>query len=61
MNTYIKAQILNMISMTRIFKQTCETAARKDDGVVTREEQKLLNEINKAADEFVKRLERINK
>ncbi|MBR1409271.1 MAG: hypothetical protein IJ573_10330 [Clostridia bacterium] len=59
MNSYIKAQITNIIAMCNVFKQSCELAAKKDDGVINREEEKQLKEINKAVEEFKKRLEKI--
>ncbi|MBQ8129235.1 MAG: hypothetical protein IJ175_03180 [Clostridia bacterium] len=60
MNTYIKAQISNIITMCNVFKKSCELAAKKDDGIVNREEQKQLKEINKAVEEFIKKLEKIH-
>ena len=59
MNTYIKAQIVNMIAMTELFKKTCHTAAFKDDGSLSKEEEKTLKRINKAADSFLKELNAI--
>lgn len=40
MNSYIKAQILNITTMTKTFEQACEMAAMKDDGKISREEEK---------------------
>lgn len=59
MNIYIKAQITNMIAMSELFKKSCQTAATKDDGIVGKEEEKLLKRINKATDAFIKELKKI--
>lgn len=59
MNTYIEAQITNMTTMVKTFKQTCYMAALKNDGMIDKAEQKQLDKINKAADEFIKRLSQI--
>lgn len=56
MNNYIRAQITNMLALTASFKQACKIAALQDDGVVDKQEEKLLNAIEKAADNFTKEL-----
>jgi len=48
-----------MISSVRVFLQACELAAKKDDGQVSREEQKTLTAIHTAATVFMKELERL--
>ena len=40
MNTYIHAQILNMQAMVQTFERSCEMAAMKDDGKISRDEDK---------------------
>lgn len=57
MNTYIKAQILNMTTMVKTFQQACKLAALKDDGTIDRIEEKQLKKINAAAEKFIKELE----
>ncbi len=59
MNTYIHAQILNMQAMVQTFERSCEMAAIKDDGKVSRDEEKQLKKIKAAAQTFYKELERI--
>ena len=59
MNSYIQAQILNIITMTKTFEQACEMAALKDDGKISREEEKQLKKIKVAAQKFRKELEAI--
>lgn len=56
MNNYIRAQITNMLALTASFKQACKIAALQNDGVVDKEEEKLLKAIEKAADNFTKEL-----
>lgn len=57
MNSYIHAQILNMIAMVRVFEQACQSAATKDDGKISREEEKQLKKIKTASQKFIKELE----
>lgn len=59
MNSYIQAQILNITTMTKTFEQACEIAAVKDDGKISREEEKQLKKIKAAAQKFRKELEAI--
>ena len=59
MNYYIKAQILNIKSMVKVFKQSCEIAAQKDDGKVSKDEEKKLKQIKAAAEKFCKELDKI--
>ena len=59
MNTYIRMQIENAIVFTQSFLKSCELAALKDDGTVSKEEERQLKEIRKAAEMFTKRLENI--
>ena len=42
MNHYIYAQILNMQAMAKTFGQSCELAAMKDDGQISKDEVKQL-------------------
>ena len=59
MNSYIKAQILNITTMVKTFEQACEMAALKDDGKISREEEKQLKKIKAASQKFRKELESI--
>lgn len=59
MNSYIDAQIVNMIAMVRVFEQSCEFAAAKDDGKINRDEEKQLKKIKNASQKFIKELESI--
>lgn len=57
MNFYIDAQITNMIAMTKTFEQSCEMAAVKNDGVISKEEEKQIKKIKAASQKFRKELE----
>ena len=57
MNFYIDAQITNMIAMTKTFEQACELAAVKNDGIISRDEEKQIKKIKAASQKFRKELE----
>lgn len=59
MNSYINAQILNMVTMTKTFEQACELAAIKDDGKLSKDEEKMLKKIKSASAKFRKELETV--
>ena len=59
MNSYIKAQILNITTMTKTFEQACEMAEINYDGKISREEEKQLKKIKAASQKFRKELESI--
>ena len=59
MNSYINAQILNMITVTKTFEQACELATLKDDGSKSKEEEKQIKKIKAAVQKFRKELESI--
>lgn len=58
-NRFIKSQCENMIIMLGTFKQSCEMAAKQDDGAVSKEEEKDLKKINKAVDNLIDVLKKI--
>lgn len=59
MNAFIQAQCRNMIMMVKTFEQSCKMAAQKDDGKISREEEKALKSITAAAEKFKKELTKI--
>ena len=59
MNAFIQSQCRNMIMMVKTFEQACQMAAQKDDGKISREEEKTLKAINAAAEKFKKELNKI--
>lgn len=61
MNNYLEMQIVNQVQMTENFKSTCRIASQKDDGVTDKEEWKILDKIDKEADDFIKGLRKLLK
>lgn len=59
MNYFINAQIVNMIAMTKTFAQACQIAARKDDGIISKDEEKQLKKIESTTKKFISELEAI--
>lgn len=59
MNHYIYAQILNMQAMAKTFGQSCELAATKDDGKISKDEAKQLKRIKAAVEMFCKELDKV--
>ena len=59
MNSYIEAQIKNMVAVTKTFEQSCKMAATKNDGLIDKTEEKALKKINAASERFIKQLEKI--
>ena len=59
MNYYIEAQIFNIKTMVKVFKQACEIAAQNDDGHISKEEEKQLKQIKAATEKFCKELDKI--
>ena len=59
MNHYIYAQILNMQAMAKTFGQSCELAAMKDDGQISKDEVKQLKRIKAAVEAFCKELDKV--
>ncbi len=58
-NTWLEMQIVNQIQVAENFKNTCVIASQKDDGKTSRDEQKILNKINKETDSYIKALRKI--
>ncbi len=61
MNTFIQIQLKYMVSSVEAFMQSCKLAATKDDGIVSKEEQRILRKINRASNRYNKQLNRILK
>lgn len=59
MNQFIAGQCRNMIQSITLFKQSCEMAAKRDDGKVSKDEEKTLKQITKAAESFKTELEKL--
>lgn len=58
-NTFLQSQILNQIHMVESFKANCKIASMKDDGKTSKEEQKILDKINKESDAYIKSLKKL--
>ena len=58
MNSYIRMQIQNMLTMTMVFDQACELAAQKDDGLIDAAELKTLQQLKTASAKFRKELQK---
>lgn len=58
-NLYMQAQCRNMISMIAAFSQACELAAREDDGVLSKAEERELKKIQAATARFQSELMRV--
>lgn len=59
MNSHISLEITNEILATKRFVSSCKLAATKDDGKVDKEEQKIIDKINKASIKYIKELEKL--
>ena len=59
MNSYMNAQISNMIQIVKTFEQSCELATMQDDEKISREERKNLEKIRAASKKFRNNLELI--
>ena len=58
-NKYIEAQINNMMLSINTFCQSLEFLATKDDGMISKEEQKIIRQLNKASEKYKKSLEEV--
>lgn len=59
MNNYIDMQIRNMLLMLDTFEQSCEFAAKKDDGTISGQEEIILKKLKAAKQVFQKELKAI--
>ena len=59
MNYIIKAQIANMIAITKTFEQSCRIAAKIDDGEISKAEIKAIQKNSAAANKYITELEKI--
>lgn len=59
MNSFLRAQIDNMISTLNVFETSCELAAKQDDGIIDRKEQAALKLLKKATADYIKTLQKI--
>lgn len=60
-NTYLRMQVENMLQTLNAFDVGCDMAVRQDDGVMDRQEEKMLKTLKKATDTFRKELNSLMK
>ena len=60
-NNYLEMQIMNQIQMADNFKNTCRIAFQKEDGVIDKDERKILDKLTKETDTYIKNLQKILK
>ena len=58
-NIYIRQQCQNMIHTIQIFEQACVSAAKRDDGKISKDEEAAINRIRKASEKHIKSLAKI--
>ena len=61
MNPFIKLEIQNQRLVSQNFVVSCKLAARKDDNTIDADEEKVLKQIQKATDRYIKELSRIQR
>jgi len=59
MNTFMSIQVANMITNLKLFEDAMKLAAYKDDGVLSKEEEKQLKAVARATETFKKELMKI--
>ena len=52
MNIHMKTQINQVLLSVQVFEDSLKLAAQKDDGVISKEEQKIINKIQKASAKY---------
>jgi len=61
MNQYIKASIASHELMCQNFIAGLNLSARKDDGMIDKDEAKIIKKLNKATKKYLKELQKISK
>ena len=59
MNRYIKSQITTMISSLNLFVKSLEISALQDDGIISKEEDKIIRKLKKVTEKYKEELEKI--
>ena len=60
MNVYLQSELSNMISLVNSFEKVCYLSTKKDDNMISKEEEKQLKKIKKASKRFVKELTKLS-
>ena len=58
-NTFINMQIDQMLASLDIFKSSCQLASLQDDGITSKEEEKLLKKLNEVTDQYYSELKKL--
>lgn len=58
-NSFLEMQIKNMIVTVQGFEQACQNAAMKDDGHISKAEEKALRKVRAAAAAFLSELQKL--
>lgn len=59
MKIFVESEIIKQIEMVKNFKSNLLLSALKDDGIVDKEEQKIIDKANKLSEKYVKDLKKI--
>lgn len=59
MNAHMITQINQILISVKVFEDSLRIAAQKDDGVISKEEEKIIKKIEKASARYKKQLEKI--
>lgn len=59
MTTHMKSQIMSVITTVQTMKLNAKLTAFSYDGTIDKEEARILNQLEKACDKFVKELQKI--
>lgn len=59
MNTYMESYITSSITYLKTFKQSLRMAAMRNDGRIDRQEQKIIDKVDKLTDKYIRELEKL--
>ena len=59
MNRFMKSQVDNVLLSMKVLDQSIEMAAIKDDGQVSKAEEREIKEIHKAIHDFQRKMEKL--
>lgn len=58
MNTYMESYITGTVTYLKTFEQSLRMAALKNDGRIDKQEQKIIDKVNKITDKYIRELEK---
>ena len=59
MNTYMESYITSSITYLKTFKQSLRMAAMRNDGRIDRQEQKIIDKVDKLTDKYIRELKKL--